>query len=152
MPGMRFMSIGNEAKVIEARLDGQFQLIRSGEEWFVTARIEKDEYNLGRYDEHTARKVVAYAGAKPEQARHAARKLYLEADDGPLEAFVTAALNYDDKRPRNVRVTIEIQVDMPGDDKDVEDYVRTKLAYAVRIKKVHSVTVKEGLGENKTID
>ena len=157
MPGMRFMSIGAEGPPIAASSDGQFQLFKKSkvsapggpdsnvnalaEDWILTCTIDKDSFLMGHYAEEQGRKLLTYASAYPERARHAARKLHYEGDPEPLEALLSQALSFEPKLPRNVKVTIEVQVVMRGTDADIVDYLTGKLGYAVAVKKVHSIKV-----------
>lgn len=142
MPGMRFMSIGAEGPPIAASSDGQFQLFKKSEsDWILTCTIDKDSFLMGHYAEEEGRKLLTYASAYPERARHAARKLHYEGDPEPLEVLLSQALSFEPKLPRNVKVTIEVQVVMRGTDADIVDYLTGKLGYAVAVKKVHSIKV-----------
>lgn len=131
-------------RVVEATSDGQFQTesLSSGE-WRVKCVIDKDSYVIGKFSEADAKKILRYCSMKPERARHAVRQLYLHGDYEAVEVFVAAALAHEFLEYRLARVTIEVQVGMKGSAEDIENYLREKLNYAVKIKNVNSIVVHE---------
>ena len=144
MSSQRFASITlDPVPPVEEVLDGQFKITRVNETWQVTAHIGTDKYSMGFYPEEDARKILRYCSAHPFFARDVARDLYIHGEEGPLSVFIERALVWQLRVHRRVSVSVELEVEMKGSDAEIADYVREKLGWAVHVKKVNAIQVRD---------
>lgn len=144
MSSQRFASITlDPVPPVEEVLDGQFKITRVNETWALSAHIGTDKYSMGFFDESKARKALAYCAAKPFEARDAVRALYLHGEEGLLNVFLERSESWELRVKRRVSVSVEVEMEMKGSDTEIADYLRDKLGWAVAVKKVNAVQVRD---------
>ena len=128
----------------QASSDGQFQMhSRPDGQYRVDCLIERDSFPMGIFDFDLAQRVLRYATMKSAEARHAVRRLYLDADDEPMQRLVEAAKSYKFKTRKSFKVTLEIQLGLAGDAEDAEQLLRDKLNLIAAVKAINSIIVEE---------